>query len=173
MSFFQRKATRSETVESAGNDDSSTSSTERPMTTARTARPEFSPQRFERTSSVAARKANDGFGSGHGMPERSSTVQKTAEPAQSPTPDESYTGPVITPGAEYTIGRDLPIESWPHAPRTVNGPLAIRLRKNDYQAKADDFAPAAPPLNSTPVPTELPRSDSGAASVPLLLPPGP
>jgi hypothetical protein len=95
--------------------------------------------------------------------------------------DESYSGPVITPGAQYTVGRNVPVEKWPHSRQQV------RLRKPP-QFEVEDFAPRTaepssasvplptPKLTSEPVAIPLPVRSAPAptnADVPLLVPPGP
>ncbi len=174
MSFFQRNGSRSDAEQSAVYEQTRASTADRPTTGTATAAP-ISPSRFDRHPSVPVGRTEERsvahFGSPIGSSELSPAARGMSAPVQSQSLDDSYTGPVITPGAQYRIGHDLPIESWPHAPRTVNTPPVVRLRKQSPHVTADAFAPTAPVLNSTARPTELPPSDS--ATVPLLLPPGP
>lgn len=92
-------------------------------------------------------------------------------PGSVPSLDDSYEGPVITPGAQYTLGRDVPIENWPWTPRpNVNAP-AVRLRNPPAQVPVELFEPSVPRQVAIPLPPAL--SEESSASVPLLLPPGP
>jgi hypothetical protein len=85
--------------------------------------------------------------------------------------DDSYEGPVITPGAQYTLGRDVPIENWPWTPRpSVNAP-AVRLRNPPVQVPVEVFGPAIQSQVAIPLPPA--PSEETSTSVPLLLPPGP
>jgi len=83
--------------------------------------------------------------------------------------DESYTGPVITPGSQYTIGRDVAIQDWPHTQRPATGHQATLKLRKEPQFTADDFVPVAPPQTSELLP---PPAAASPAAVPLLLPPG-
>ena len=170
MSFFQRKGSRSDAEQSAVFEQTRRPNTDRATTG--TVAP-LSQSRYDRHQSVSTSGTGERSVAHIGSPGGSPAEQSFPAPVQSPSRNDfnsSYTGPVITPGAQYRIGHDLPVESWPHAPRTVTAPPAVRLRKQGPQVSADDFAPTAPVLNSTPQPTELPQSDS--ATVLLLLPPG-
>lgn len=107
--------------------------------------------------------------SDHGI--SATTASASDRLAPRPSQDDSYQGPIITPGAQYTIGRDGPIENWPWSPRPGVDPPAVPLRKPTVQAPVADFEPVVPGQFSTPEP---PAPQQGAtASVPLLLPPGP
>ena len=172
MSFFQRKGSRSDAEQSAVFEQARATTADRPTSGMGTAAP-ISASRFDRHQSVPMNGTGERSVAHFGSPERSPAEQSFPAPVQLPSRNEfnsSYAGPIITPGAQYRIGHDLPIERWPHAPRTVTAPPVVRLRKFGPQVTADDFAPGAPRLNSTPQPTELPSSNS--ATVPLLLPPG-
>ena len=172
MSFFQRKGSRSDAEQSAVYEQTRALTADRPTTGTATAAP-ISPSRFDRHPSVPVSRTEERSVAHFGSPESFPAARSFSAPVQTQSRDDfhtSYTGPIITPGAQYRIGHDLPIERWPHAPRTVTAPPVVRLRKQGSQVAADDFAPTAPVLNSTPQPTELPQLDS--ATVPLLLPPG-
>jgi hypothetical protein len=84
--------------------------------------------------------------------------------------DDNYTGPVITPGSQYTAGRNAPIEDWPRAKRQVAEYPAVRLRKQPEPVSSDAFVPLAP-AQQTPLPASI-QPEPSAATVPLLLPPG-
>lgn len=85
--------------------------------------------------------------------------------------DDSYTGPVITPGSQYTAARNAPIEDWPRANRQVAEYPAVRLRKQPEPISSDAFVPVAP-TQQRPLPASI-QPEPSAATVPLLLPPGP
>lgn len=92
-----------------------------------------------------------------------------AKPSTDESFDDGYTGPVITPGAQYTIGRETPIEAWPYNRRTASNPASVPLRKQPTQALTDSFVPAeTAPQSTQPAPPA-----ASSASLPLLLPPGP
>lgn len=96
---------------------------------------------------------------------------RTESPAPQPLPlPDSYTGPIITPGAEYSVSRNVPIEAWPHAKAPVDD-QTVRLRRPTARFNTEDFGPvekvSQPETPASVVPTpETPP-------VPLLLPPGP
>lgn len=124
----------------------------------------------ESTSSVgfhSARPVN------HGEPAEAKTPSLNAKPAQPeplPLPD-GYSGPIITPGAQYTTGREVGIEEWPHVQRSkVSERVAVRLRHAPSTMSADDFAPQDQQLPAKPVAAQ---SSSPPATMPLLLAPGP
>ena len=168
MSFFRRKEPASDSVQSAANEQPRVSLADRSTTGTETALPV---SKIDRTPSPPMNKT--GYRPDAGVVSTGpSTVTRRATAPNQPAPlDDSYTGPVITPGAQYTMGRDLPIESWPHTPRTVNNPPVVRLRKQEPRPTAEDFAPRAPIQYSTSQPPAPRQSD--ASTVPLLLPPGP
>lgn len=92
------------------------------------------------------------------------SLSRAVPTSQSLPFDDGYTGPVITPGSQYTTGRDVPIEPWSAAQRPT-----LQLRKQPANLPADDFAPNASPQTTT----AQPAVQGSPASVPLLLPPGP
>jgi hypothetical protein len=91
--------------------------------------------------------------------------------AQNPLPlDDSYTGPVITPGYQPASGQSAPIESWPYATRSVAQRPAVHLRKQPEPISSEVFVPVSPPeMESLPASVQ---PESSSATVPLLLPPG-
>jgi len=98
----------------------------------------------------------------------------SAPPSAQSTFDESYTGPVITPGPSRFSGRDLPIENWPYSNAgqgrvTVSAPVP---------AAPAVPVPAPESVRLTPPALELPALAPPAAeapappsTAPLLLPP--
>ncbi|HEY4263592.1 MAG TPA: hypothetical protein VGM98_25740 [Schlesneria sp.] len=87
-----------------------------------------------------------------------------------PSLDDSYTGPVITPGYQYTSGQRAPIENWPYANRSVAQRPTVHLRKQPEPVSSEVFVPVSPPKLET-LPASV-QPESSSATVPLLLPPG-
>lgn len=117
------------------------------------------PQSVRTNSSQVAPTSVPGTGSLQTAPSR---------PLRNDFAEETYTGPVITPGSQYSVGRDIAIENWPHAQRPATDHATLKLRK-EPQFTADDFVPATPAQNSNLLPPPGPASP---AAIPLLLPPG-
>lgn len=196
MSFFRRKDERSDTFEAM--QATTRTSTESPSQAAvKTDRVSASPNIDRARSNIeraSSRLNNPAFATNaSGNPTSYEPIRRPSgpkiivtpsqQPAQLPTSTlgESHTGPVITPGAQYTIERETPIESWPHAragtneratanERTnANDRAAIHFRRQPPKMSADAFAPTEPAGQSL----QFAPPSAGAATVPLLLPPGP
>jgi hypothetical protein len=164
MNFLSRKESRSAVPASAS--EPSLSSAERSSTNAvRPVPAARSTSRYEAASNSDRSRSN-------GIEPATRRLPITPPPQQlaAPSLDETYTGPVITPGSQYTTGRDVPIESWPHAQRRADDAAAVRLRKPAPLSRVEEFAP---PTVQAPSQTIAPPALSGTASMPLLLPPGP
>lgn len=101
---------------------------------------------------------------------RESAPVPSAPNLNPPSLDDSYTGPVITPGYQYTSGKSAPIENWPYANRSIAQRPAVHLRKQPEPVSSEVFVPVSPPsLENLPASVQ---PESSSATVPLLLPPG-
>jgi hypothetical protein len=87
-----------------------------------------------------------------------------------PSLDDSYTGPVITPGSQYIPRQSAPVENWPYANRSVAQRPVVHLRKQPEPISTEAFVPVSPPKMES-VPASV-QPESSSATVPLLLPPG-
>lgn len=104
------------------------------------------------------------------LPRQSTVAASTSQTLNPPATADSYAAPVITPGSQYTAGRNAPIENWPPAkPRTVEQPV-VRLRKQPAPVTSELFVPVTP-SKSEAVPSSI-QPEPSSATVPLLLPPG-
>ena len=182
VSFFNKREVRSETVDSSSlkSQPAASNSTRRPVVAAEEYRPSAN---IERASSRLANQA----------PPMSNSQQSYSEPAPKSGPKIIVTpgygssfpakplpdGPVITPGSQYTpnpVGRDVPIEKWPHTRVAENNRGTVPLRKLPAPVSADAFVPAEqlpPQAQPELAPPVLAPPAASPASVPLLLPPGP
>ena len=182
VSFFNKREVRSETVDSSSlkSQPTPSNSTRRPVVAAEEYRPSAN---IERASS---RLANQAPPMSNSQQSYSETAPKSGPkiivtpgygssfPAK-PLPD----GPVITPGSQYTpnpMGRDVPIEKWPHTRVAETNRGTVPLRKQPAPVSADAFVPAEqfpPQAQPELAPPVLAPPAASPASVPLLLPPGP
>ena len=170
MSLFQRKDSRSDSVQSVSavnESPGSTMSTERtPLHTATLTPPPASrPDRSATTVPASGERSRTNLGASESV----ISVPNATTQTQAVLPDKPYSGPIITPGSQYTINRDAPIQNR-NSTQPANDRPVVRLRKPTPQVVTDDFAPKTPlqPLQTQPSPQGPPSS----AAVPLLLPPG-
>lgn len=184
VSFFNKREVVSETAETSprNSQPAVSNSTRRPVVAAEEYRPSAN---IERASSRLANQS---------LPVDNSQ-QSYSEPAPKSGPKIIVTpgygssfpakpladGPVITPGSQYMpnpMGRDVPIEKWPHTQMAEPKRGTVHLRKQPAPVSADAFVPAeqlppqAQPVLAPPV-LAPPAASPSPASVPLLLPPGP
>jgi len=173
MNFLSRKESRlavpaSASEPSLSSAERSSTNAVRPVPAARSTSRYEAASGSERSRSYA--QSNGAMSNGIEPAARRLPVTPPPQQLAAPTLDETYTGPVITPGSQYTTGRDVPIESWPHAQRRVDDTAAVRLRKPAPLSRVEEFAP---PTAQAPSQVVAPPAQSGTASMPLLLPPGP
>ncbi len=167
MSFMPRKDSRSSAVQPAAEVVENSHAKSSPSLGAPKAaqlplskfEPNVTPQAVRTNSRLVAPAT--GLNAGNPQP-------ATSRPGQSDFAEETYTGPVITPGSQYSVGRDIAIQNWPYTQRPATDRSTLKLLK-EPQFTADDFVPAAPAQNSNLLPPPGPASP---AAVPLLLPPG-
>lgn len=167
MSFLPRKDSRSGPIQPASKvADSSDAKSSPTLPTPKPVQlpisnlePGVAPQAARVNSGLVAPAAGPAIGTQQSATSRSTT---------SDFAEKAYKGPVITPGSQYTIGREIAVENWPYTQRPVTDHATLKLRK-EPQFTADDFVPAAPAQNSNLLPPPAPASP---AAVPLLLPPG-
>lgn len=168
MSFLPRKDARSSSIQPAAEvvDNSNTGSRQ---TTGAPKPAQLPLTRFERGDVSQLARGNSRYVAPVTGPDTTIPQKATSLPANADIPENNYTGPVITPGSQYTIGRDVTIQNWPYLPKPATDTPSIKLRK-EPQFTADDFVPAPPAQNARVLPAPAPASP---AAVPLLLPPGP
>jgi hypothetical protein len=173
LNYFGRKPTKTETqpVTSSVSTDESVSAEPLHSTPAQViASRQWKPSRRAADGPTLALPSQSTDASGNSdSPEGAPGLDSDSESAShASATGERYAPPIITPGPQYLLNQDDTVNDWPHAPKSSVPSSAVHFRKPLPQRNAEDFAPVD--AGSTDAGS---TNESSAASVPLLLPPGP